>query len=99
MATCALAQVQGAWVTSNMTAARSGHAQVTLATGALAAGGTDGVNVLASAQIYKEASGTWVATGSMTHARQNFHAVVLTNENVLDSGGQRASNVVLARAE
>ncbi len=52
IATCALAQVQGAWVTSNMTAARSGHAQVTLATGALAAGGTDGVSVLASAELY-----------------------------------------------
>jgi hypothetical protein len=95
MATCALAQLQGAWVTNNMTAARSGHAQVTLATGALAAGGTDGVNVLASAELYKAASGTWAATSSMTQARQNFPAVVLSNGKVLVSGGLGAGGVTL----
>ena len=99
MATCALAQVQGAWVTSNMTAARYGHAQVTLATGALEAGGTDGANVFASVELYSAASGKWTATGSMTQARQNFPAVVLSNGKVLVSGGLGASSVVLASAE
>ena len=99
IATCALAQVQGAWVTSNMTAARSGHAQVTLGTGALAAGGTDGVNVLASAELYNAASGKWAATSSMTQARENFPAVVLSNGKVLVSGGLGASSIVLASAE
>jgi N-acetylneuraminic acid mutarotase len=98
MATCALAQ-QGAWVTSNMTTARNGHAQVTLATGALVAGGTDGTNVLASTELYNAAGGKWTATGSMTQARQNFAAVVLSNGKVLVSGGLGASSVVLASAE
>ncbi len=92
MATFALAQVQGAWVTTNnMTVARSGHAQVTLATGALAARGTDGVNVFASAEIYNAATGKWAATASMTQARESFPAVVLNNGKVLVSGGLGAS--------
>jgi hypothetical protein len=99
MATSALAQLQGAWVTNNMTVARYGHAQVTLSTGALAAGGTDGTNVLASAERYNAASGKWVATSSMTQARENFPAVVLSNGKVLVSGGLGASSIVLADAE
>src|SRR5258708_30948714 len=82
-----------------MTAARSGHAQVTLATGALAAGGTDGVSVLASAELYNASSGKWNATSSMTQARENFPAVVLSNGKVLVSGGLGTSSVVLASAE
>jgi N-acetylneuraminic acid mutarotase len=98
MATSAFAQ-QGAWVTSNMTVARYGHAQVTLATGALAAGGSDGTNVLASAELYNAASGKWTATGSMTQARESFPAVVLSNGKVLVSGGLGASSIVLSAAE
>src|SRR5258708_6000779 len=82
-----------------MTAARSGHAQVTLATGALAAGGTDGVSVLASAELYNASSGKWNATSSMTQARENFPAVVLSNGKVLVSGGLGTSSIVLASAE
>ncbi len=100
MATFALAQLQGAWVTTNnMTVARSGHAQVTLATGALAARGTDGVNGFASAEIYNAATGKWAATASMTQARESFPAVVLNNGKVLVSGGLGASSIVLAGAE
>jgi hypothetical protein len=100
MVTCALAQLQGAWVTTNnMTVARSGHAQVTLGAGALAAGGTDGVSVFASAEIYNAATGNWAATGSMTQARQSFPAVVLHNGNVLVSGGADATGTPLAGAE
>jgi len=100
MATFALAQLQGAWVTANnMTVARSGHAQVTLATGALAAGGTDGASVFASAEIYNAATGKWAATASMTQARESFPAVVLNNGKVLVSGGLGASSIVLAGAE
>ena len=97
-ATCALAQ-QGAWVTNNMTVARYGHAQVTLSTGALEAGGTDGTNVLASAERYNASTGKWAATSSMLQARENFPAVVLNNGKVLVSGGLGASSIVLADAE
>jgi centrosomal CEP192-like protein/Kelch motif protein/galactose oxidase-like protein len=100
LATCALAQLQGSWVTTNnMTSARSGHAQVTIGGGALAAGGTDGVNVLASAEIYTASTGKWAATGSMTQAREAFPAVVLSNGKVLVSGGADASGAPLAGAE
>jgi hypothetical protein len=82
-----------------MTAARYGHAQVTLATGALVAGGTDGVNVLASAEVYRSATDTWTLTDSMAEARELFSAVVLTSGKVLVSGGLGASSTVLGGAE
>jgi hypothetical protein len=100
MATCALAQLQGAWVTTNsMTVARTGHAQVTVGTGALAVGGTDGVSVFATAETYNATSGKWTATGSMTQARQDFPAVVLKTGKVLVSGGVDATGTPLAGAE
>src|ERR1700716_3640509 len=101
MATYALAQSQGAWVTTtnSMTSARSSHSQVTLAAGALAAGGTDGTNVLASAETYNTSTGNWTATGSMTQARQNFPAVVLSSGKVLVSGGADGTGTPLAGAE
>jgi hypothetical protein len=55
--------------------------------------------VFASAELYNAASGKWTATGSMTQARENFPAVVLSNGKVLVSGGLGASSIVLASAE
>jgi hypothetical protein len=96
----ALAQIQGAWVTTNnMTAARTNHAHVTLGAGALAVGGTDGVSVLSSAELLNASTGKWTATGSMAQARQDFPAVVLNTGKVLVSGGVDASNIPLAGAE
>ena len=100
MATHVLAQLQGAWVTTNnMTVARTNHAQVTLGAGALAAGGSDGTKVFASAEIFSATTGKWTATGSMAQPRQDFPAVVLKTGKVLVSGGIDAGNNILAGAE
>lgn len=100
MTTYALAQVQGAWVTTNnMTVARVSHAEVALGSGALAVGGTDGVTVFASAELYNSTTGKWTATGSMTQAREAFPAVVLKTGKVLVVGGADATGTPLAGAE
>jgi hypothetical protein len=95
------AQTEGAWAnTGNMTTTRQSAAQVTLSSGnALVAGGTDGANILASAEIYNSSTGAWTATGSMATARESFAAVVLTSGKVLVAGGLGASNNTLASAE
>jgi len=95
------AQIQGGWVnTGNMNATRESGAQVTLANGkALVAGGTDGTNILASAEIYNSSTGAWTATGSMATAREAFSAVELKSGKVLVVGGVGAGSTFLASAE
>lgn len=95
------AQIQGGWVnTGNLTATRELGAGVTLSNGnALVAGGTDGTNFFATAEIYNPSTGAWTATGSMATARASFSAVVLKNGKVLVVGGQGTSSALLASAE
>src|SRR6202008_2291654 len=53
----------------------------------LIAGGTDWVGVLASAELYNPATGTFTATGSMTTGRSSPTATLLNNGLVLIAGG------------
>jgi N-acetylneuraminic acid mutarotase len=50
-------------------------------------GGPVGGTVLASAEIYDPATGTWSTTGSLLTARYGQQAVLLTNGQVLNLGG------------
>jgi N-acetylneuraminic acid mutarotase len=94
-------QTQGAWVsTANMSASHVLGAQAALANGkVLIAGGSDGVNILSSAELFNPATSKWTLTGSMAAAREEATVVVLSNGKVLIAGGVGTGNVVLATAE
>src|SRR6266513_7119 len=70
-------------VTGSLATARagqpSGHTATLLPNGkVLVAGGGDG-SILASAELYDPASGTWSATGSLATARFGYTATLMTN--------------------
>ena len=65
----------------------------------LVAGGmADNHNVLASAELYNPAMGTWSTTGRMNSARVSHTATLLSNGQVLVAGGSNGS-LPLASAE
>jgi N-acetylneuraminic acid mutarotase len=83
--------------TGNMTATREEHPAVLLANGnVLVSGGIKKTltteTPLASAELYNPATGTWTATGSMSHARSGHTSTVLHNGNVVNAGGSDAVN-------
>ena len=88
----------GTWApTGSMTTARSGHTATLLPGGRVLVAGGEGscVNVwcpiLASAELYNPATGTWTATGSMNTARYGHTATLLQNGQVLAAGGASGS--------
>lgn len=83
--------------TGGMTATREEHTAVLLANGnVLVSGGNKKTlttqTPLASAELYNPATGTWTATGSMSHARSGHTSTVLHNGNVVNAGGSDAVN-------
>src|SRR5258708_5703989 len=85
---------------SSMTGGRGEHLATLLPNGKLlVAGGFDGTNVLATAQVFDPNIGTWSATASMGAARQQQTATLLPNGKVLVAGGVGSPFGFLASAE
>jgi hypothetical protein len=97
----------GTWsTTGSMTAARSTTATLLTDGRVLAAGGCgafdifdDCLTVLASAELYNPATGTWSATGSMSVARWFHTATRLLDGRVLVAGGFDSAFANLTSAE
>ena len=101
------AMAAGTWsTTGSMTAARSTTATLLTDGRVLAAGGCgafdifdDCLTVLASAELYNPATGTWSATGSMSVARWFHTATRLLDGRVLVAGGFDSAFANLTSAE
>lgn len=66
----------------------SGFTLTRLADGrVLIAGGSGKEGVLAGAELYSPASGSWIQTGDMTQPREHHMATLLSNGKVLVTGG------------
>ena len=79
-----------------LTAARALHTATLLPDGTImAAGGTNGPNILSSAEIYSPASGTSAPTVTgMTQPRDQHTSTLLPNGRVLIAGGYTTNGVV-----
>jgi trimeric autotransporter adhesin len=86
-------------LTGSMNTARASHTSTMLNNGmVLIAGGYNG-NILASAELYDPASGTFTFTGSLNTARVYHTATLLSNGMVLIAGGTDNNGNILASAE
>jgi Galactose oxidase, central domain len=105
-----IAALQGVFArTGSMTVPRvsGSHTATLLSNGKVLIAGGDGINnnsrvILANAELFDPAAGTFAATGSMTVARNQHTATLLPNGQVLIVGGNGINNsspVTLASAE
>lgn len=89
--------------TGSMADTRTGHTATLLADGrVLVVGGADlmdGIDNLATAEIYDPASGKFTRTGSMTHGRAEHTATLLKDGRVLVAGGFGGGTNSLSSAE
>src|SRR5436305_8286959 len=76
--------------TGKLATARDSHTATLLPNGKLLVAGGEDLSrpgLLARAELYDPASGTWTATRSLANARENHTATLLPNGNVLVAGG------------
>jgi hypothetical protein len=94
----------GTWNgTGSMSGVRYAHTATLLTNGkVLVAGGSGGgygLGELSSAELYDPATGAWSGTGSLSIARVEHTATLLTNGKVLVAGGILSGGVLLTSAE
>jgi WD40 repeat protein len=94
----------GTWTaTGNLVMPRFFHTATLLPDGrVLVTGGANaeyGGSVLASAELYEPATGTWSPTGGMNAARRDHTATLLQDGRVLVTGGADANDGLQASAE
>jgi hypothetical protein len=83
--------------TGSMVAPRMGHSATLLPDGkVLVAGGSNGSDWAASAELYDPSTGTWSATGSMVTPRMGHTATLLADGKVLVAGGSNNPDVLAA---
>ncbi len=98
------APASGTWApTGNLRTPRLYHTATLLPDGrVLVTGGADaeyGGSVLASAELYDSATGTWTPTGAMATGRRNHTATLLSNGQVLVTGGTSTNGQFQSSAE
>ena len=85
---------------ANLTTVREAHTGTLLPNGkVLLAGGDDGVNVLATAELYDPTANTFTATGSLSPEREDHRAILLPTGKVLIVGGYDNTGNVLSSAQ
>jgi N-acetylneuraminic acid mutarotase len=87
----------GTWsATGSLITSRAGFTPIVLANGkVLVAGGisgSQGGNMIASAELYDPSTGVWSATGGLSTARTNHTTTMLNNGKVLVTGGGPVGN-------
>jgi hypothetical protein len=95
-----VAPVPASWTaTGDMVEARAGHTATQLLDGRVLVAGGVGVQtseffatILASAELYDPASGTWTTTGPMHEVRTGHAATLLPDGKVLVAGGGSSSD-------
>lgn len=88
--------LHGFQAASNMSAARQKHTATLLGSGKvlIAGGEPDDINILATAELFDPASGTFALTGSMTTPRIQHAAALLPNGKVLVVGGRTGAQAI-----
>jgi N-acetylneuraminic acid mutarotase len=93
-------QALAAWTATGTMSGRHSHTETVLPSGkVLVVGGRSSSTYLNTAQLYDPALGTWSSAGTMTDAREDHTATLLSNGTVAIVGGYNSSSGTLDTVE